>query len=144
MGVTIDLASIVAGGAPGSQALGGDRDEPSLEGVTVLLVEDQALIALELQMELEMAGATVIGPVANLSDAVAAAEAGGFAVAILDIDLVGEDVFPVADILVERGVPFVFHTGHGIKADLAQSYEAPVCIKPLPGDAIIRALAQLI
>ena len=142
MGVTIDLASIAAS-TPDSKVIGSDDPQPSLEGVTVLLVEDQALIAMELQTELEMAGATVIGPIGRLADAVAAARAGGFAVAILDIDLVGEDVFPAADILVERGVPFVFHTGHGSKADLAESYEAPVCIKPLPGKAIVRVLSGL-
>jgi DNA-binding response OmpR family regulator len=108
----------------------------------VLLVEDEALIAMELEMALENAGAVVVGPVYSLPTALEAARATELAAAVLDVDLGGRDVFPVADLLLARGVPFVFHTGHGRRLVLGRDYpDAPVCKKPTSGERVVRVLA---
>lgn len=120
-------------------------DTHVLNGQTILLVEDEALIAMEIEMSLEAAGAKVYGPVPDLAGAVAAAQAERFDAAVLDIDLGGEEVFPVARILLRRRVPFLFHTGHGLRRDLEQEFpEAPVCKKPMPGDQLARHIAALV
>lgn len=116
----------------------------SLEGLTILLVEDEALIGLDLQMTLEDAGATVLGPLPSLSNAIHAAREDRFDAAVLDIDLQGKDVFPAAEILVERGIPFLFHTGHGTKAALAERFaDVPVCPKPAAAKPLLETLRQL-
>ena len=66
-------------------------------------------------------------------------------VAVLDVDLNGKDAYPAADVLEDRGIPFVFHTGHGTKRELRASYPtAPVIKKPTPPEEIITQLAKLV
>lgn len=120
------------------------HDDEPLAGVRILLVEDEALVAMDIEMTLQAAGATVLPPVATLSGAVVAADKGGFDIAVLDIMLRGEEVFPVADKLQARGVPIAFHSGHGKAASLAQTYPAAaICAKPCRGSEMIRHLARL-
>jgi DNA-binding response OmpR family regulator len=122
-----------------------EADARKLKGLTILLVEDEALIAMELEMVLEAFGAIVRGPVPDLDAALAAARDERFDAAVLDIDLGGEDVFPVAEVLQSRHVPFLFHTGHGLRHELAQDYpEVPVCAKPMPGERLARHVAALL
>lgn len=105
-----------------------------LAGRCILLVEDQTLIALEIEMALLDAGARVLGPAVRLSRGLEIAQANLSAIeaAILDIDLNGEDVFPLAALLRANDVPFLFHTGHGTRAALAAEFASvPVCTKPI-------------
>jgi CheY-like chemotaxis protein len=96
----------------------------------VLLVEDEALIALLLEdmllsFECELAGAS-----ANLDEALSAAQTGDFDLALVDLSLAGKLTYPVADILKARRIPFVFVTGHGA-AGLEPAYaDALVLEKP--------------
>lgn len=108
------------------------RPEPSLRGKRILVVDDQALIALDLQAELEDRGAVVVGPYFGLASAMnAIVVGGGIDAAILDVDLGDGDVFPLADRLTEGGVPFVFHTGHGDLDELQARYgQVTVLLKP--------------
>jgi two-component SAPR family response regulator len=85
----------------------------SLEGVRVLVVEDDFLVSLLLDDMLSADGGTVLGPVARLADALAAATSADCDVAVLDINLAGERVDPVAAVLADRNSPFVFVTGYG-------------------------------
>lgn len=127
-------------GGPGARPHEGDPAK--LADRRILLVEDEILIAIELEMALEDAGAVVVGPIPGLAAAIEAARTADVAAAILDIDLAGHDVFPAADILRARGVPFVFHTGHGRRVELGHDYPAvPVCKKPMSGDRVVRILA---
>jgi DNA-binding NtrC family response regulator len=122
-----------------------EADARILNGRTILLVEDEALIAMELEMVLEAYGAQIHGPIPDLASAKEAAETGRFDAAILDVDLCGEDVFPVAKVLQNRNVPFLFHTGHATRGELGEDYpDAPVCKKPMAGDQLARHLAALI
>jgi CheY-like chemotaxis protein len=87
--------------------------EQTLEGRRVLVVEDEYLLADDLTHALEQAGAAVLGPVPGIEEALAliAAET-QIDAAVLDVNLRGEMVFPVADALVARGIPFAFATGY--------------------------------
>ena len=78
----------------------------------ILLVEDEYLIAWALQDELQGSGAHVIGPAASVEDALALLASEPVDGAILDVSLDREKVFPVAEALSERGIPFVFATGY--------------------------------
>ena len=79
-----------------------------LAGKTVLVVEDELMIALDIVDCLIQAGAKVIGPCTSLEDARKIAGDGEIDLAILDIDLGGREVFPAARILGARGIPFLF------------------------------------
>lgn len=137
---------------PGSSARGGgfdplaERNDGSLAGRRVLLVEDELMLALDVQLALEDAGAHVLGPIDDLADGLALLEReSGIDAAILDIDLHGEDVFPLAERLRARGVPFLFHTGHGERAALTRHFErVTVCTKPVLTEALVRAVRDLL
>jgi CheY-like chemotaxis protein len=97
----------------------------------VLLVEDEGLVALMLEDLLEDLGCEVAASLASVRSALAWIEAGGSAdMALLDVNLSGEAVFPVADALSERGVPFVFATGYGEGHD-PRFKGAPLLGKPI-------------
>ncbi|CAN7692815.1 response regulator [Rhizobium sp. LjRoot98] len=85
----------------------------NLEGRRILVVEDEYILASELCDELEREGAIVVGPVGQLEKAIELIEATDrIDYAILDVNLGNEPVFPVADLLAKRKVPFVFATGY--------------------------------
>ena len=116
-----------------------------LKGRRILVVEDEVIVALEIAMALEERGADVVGPAYSLDAAVAMARAGGIDAAVLDVDLQGEDVFPAAEVLMAAGVPFLFHTGHGQRADLKARFDgAVVCSKPTLSEDLAAALASLL
>ncbi len=83
-----------------------------LIGKRVLIVEDEFLVALGLQDNLMSLGCVVVGPAGSLADAMNLAETETVDAAILDVNLRGELVFPVADVLADRGVPMIFCSGH--------------------------------
>ena len=85
----------------------------SLSGRRILIVEDEALVAMMLEDELESLGLSIVASCGSVSDALRAIDDKAPDVAILDVNLGGEFVYPVADRLLERGIPFVFVTGYG-------------------------------
>jgi CheY-like chemotaxis protein len=87
-----------------------------MAGLRVVVVEDEALISLALAEMLEELGHQVVGPFATLAKADAAVQSEQFDVALLDIQLGHEEAYPLADILLSRGVPFAFMTGHDTRA----------------------------
>jgi CheY-like chemotaxis protein len=101
----------------------------------VLIVEDEIVVALFLEDLLAEFGYEVAGVAARLEEAMARAEAPDFAVAVLDVHLNGRDVFPLADRLAERGLPFIFATGYGARGIPERHASRPVLQKPfLPAD----------
>ena len=121
---------------------------PSLQSRSILIVEDEGLLALDMEFALIDAGADVLGPVVDvkggldlLSDPDLAIDA-----AILDLDLRGVPVYPIADLLKSRNVPFVFHTGHGRAEELQQRYgeDLAVFTKPSRIESILAKLAGMI
>ncbi|HEY5071023.1 MAG TPA: HWE histidine kinase domain-containing protein [Caulobacteraceae bacterium] len=124
------------GVAGASLGAGGSGD---IRGVTVLIVEDAVLLALELEAGLTEAGALVVGTAADLAEAERML-ALSFDVAVLDANLNGEAVTPVATALRARGTPFIFATGYGEPCQAPDGFEAPVVRKPYNVHQIAAAL----
>lgn len=117
---------------------------PALFGLQVLVVEDEPMVAMVLEDMLADLGCTLAGSAATLSEALTAI-AGGVEVdaAILDVNLGGQKIFPVADILAERGVPFVFSTGFG-PSDLVERYPGhPLLHKPYRPEELAQVLVEI-
>ena len=87
------------------------NDNSPLSGVTVLVVEDDLLLAMDLEDTLVGMGAVVVGVCHTLDEAMARADAEDFAVAVLDFSLGSDSVTPLARRLARRNVPFILHTG---------------------------------
>jgi CheY-like chemotaxis protein len=114
-----------------------------LRSMRVLIVEDEHLVALALADDLEEAGAIVVGPAATVGGALDLVQQHELDAAVLDIRLNKQFVFPVADTLMERGVPFLFTTGYD--ADMLPSDYAhvPKCEKPASASTVLDILASL-
>jgi two-component sensor histidine kinase/DNA-binding response OmpR family regulator len=97
----------------------------------VMIVEDEALIGLMMKDALTGLGLAVMGPFSTLGDALRAARTDDVDFAILDVNLGGEWVYPVADLLASRGVPFVFVTGYGTDGLDDRFAQTPVFEKPI-------------
>ena len=114
-----------------------------MPGKTILIVEDEPLIAMMLEDFLESLGHAVIGTCESVEDALARVTAGGFDLAIIDVQLKdGKQVWPVADRLAESGTPFILATGGHVDPPPAKHAAAPVLCKPYTIDAIGPALEQ--
>ncbi|PWJ14448.1 response regulator [Jannaschia seohaensis] len=121
----------------------GPESAAMLNDMNILVVEDEALVALDISMILEERGAAVCGPCGTIEEAYKAIDR-EIDAAILDVDLHGRSVFPVADRLREKGTPFVFHTGRYDTETLEKRYGGvPVLEKPAGDDAIVKMLARL-
>jgi two-component sensor histidine kinase len=121
-----------------SSANGGGK----VQGMKVIIVEDAILLAMELEAGLEDAGATVLGSAALLEEAMALVDLPMDA-AILDCNLNGSSVSPVAEALAARGVPFLFATGYGENRGAPEGFDAPIIRKPYDVAQITTALAEL-
>ncbi len=112
-----------------------------LNGRHVLVVEDEYFIADDLRRAFEESGAQVIGPVGSVDDALAMIEeCPRIDGAVLDINLREVMVFPVADALKARGVPFVFATGYEDSAVPSRLRDAAHCEKPIEPTRLAEAL----
>jgi len=115
----------------------------SLRGARVLIVEDAVLLAMELETGLSDAGAEVVGPAYELEEALALLNQ-PLDAAVLDANLNGHSVTPVAEALAARGVPFVFATGYGEAAGAPGGFDAPVIRKPYDVTQVAAAVAELL
>lgn len=111
-----------------------------LTGVRVLVVEDEAAIAMLLEDMLLDFGCEVVGPVGRLAAALKTAKEETFGVAILDVNLAGEPIYPIAEALDGRGVPFLFSTGYGASGIQDPFRDRPVVQKPFTQQELKRAL----
>jgi two-component sensor histidine kinase/CheY-like chemotaxis protein len=125
--------------AAGLHVILGARTGPEPEPVApakvvagrVLLVEDEALVAMMMRDILLELGLSVAGPFCTPAEAVTAARDDGVDAAILDVNLGGELIYPVADALAARGVPFVFVTGYGAESIDGRFAHVPILQKPI-------------
>ena len=108
----------------------------------VLLVEDEALVAMMIQESLTEFGFHVIGPVCTVSEAEAVAKDGQSEAAVLDINLGDGLVYSVAEILAARGVPFVFVTGYDAESVDSRFREIPVLQKPIEREMLQKIFVQ--
>jgi DNA-binding response OmpR family regulator len=119
--------------------------KPGLQGLRILVVEDETQVASLLEEDLLSTGAEVIGPAGSVDEAlllIAAAE-GRLSAAVLDFNLNGTMVSPVADRLAALGVPFVFATGYGADCDRGLHTAAPVLAKPFSLHRLVAAIKGL-
>lgn len=109
----------------------------------ILVVEDDPLIAMDLQRILEDAGAVVIGPASNLAKALDLFERHPLDIAVLDVRLETGDSLPLADLLSERSLPFIFQTSDpNLIAGLYPG--APVLRKPFRPQELVAELVALL
>ena len=111
---------------------------------SILIVEDEPLIAMMIEDFLEVLGKSLAGSVDTVEAALTLIAAGGIDAAILDVNLRGgEKSFPVAEALAARGIPFVFATG-GSQDTVADAYrDRPTLPKPFTMDGVAKALDAL-
>ena len=102
-----------------------------LSGQRVLIVEDEYFLAQDLAEYLNHLGVEVVGPVGTVTDALELLHYADIQGAVLDINLRGERVYPVADVLEQKQVPFVFASGYGGELEPNAYTDIPRCIKPL-------------
>ncbi len=113
-----------------------------LAGKRVLVVEDELLVAMLVEDMLLDAGCVIVGPFARVAEAMAAARTMPVDVALLDVNVAGEMVFPVAYILEERGIPFLFVTGYGQAALPRDRPDWAACTKPFRPDHLFDCLTR--
>ena len=119
----------------------GPAQAEGVRGRRILIVEDAVLLALELEAGLTEAGAKVVATAADVAEALKLSEL-AFDVAVLDANLNGASVTPVAKALAARGKPFIFATGYGEGASAPDGFDAPVVRKPYNVAQIAVAVAE--
>ena len=107
---------------------------------SILIVEDEPLIAMMLEDFLDSLGHSVRGICDSVHGALDEVEKGGFDLAILDVNLKGENVWPVASLLREKNVPFVSATGGHVDPPPPEFNDAPVIEKPYTVDRVTPAI----
>jgi CheY-like chemotaxis protein len=114
-----------------------------LEGLRVLVVEDEPVVAMCLEDMLEALGCVTVGPANRLSAGMDLAERETLDAAILDINLGGERSTTIAETLRRRGVPFVFASGYGTPPE-GFDEGMPMIEKPYREVDVARALNALL
>lgn len=121
-----------------------DHFQPLLSRLAVLLVEDEAIISFLIEDTLLELGCRSVTNVSGVAEALTALEEGRPDVAVLDVNLDGEEVYPVAERLKEHGIPFVFTTGYGRDGLKPEWAETPVVSKPFRADMLAKALLSVL
>ena len=122
--------------APPSQMAMMSAAQLSIPGNRILVVEDEALVAMALCATLGDLGYVVVGPYSRISEAIGALRTNSIDAAILDINLGGEMVYPLADVLADARIPFVFVTGYGAEEIRHRYDRIPILQKPIETDAL--------
>jgi CheY-like chemotaxis protein len=116
-----------------------------LRGRTLLLVEDEYIVAADLAIRLEDVGAEIVGPAGSVEEALELVQSQGGRLdgAVLDVNLAGQRVYPVADALMAKGVPFVLTTGYDASSIDIKYAGVPRCEKPVDPAALARSLTTI-
>jgi CheY-like chemotaxis protein len=110
----------------------------------VLVIEDEALIAMLIEDMIHDSGDEMAGSAGRLTDAVALAQGTQADVALLDINLGGALAYPVADVLRERGVPIVFTSGYGSAGLIERFQDCPILDKPFDQPSLEKAIHAIL
>jgi DNA-binding response OmpR family regulator len=119
------------------------RDRDAASSLRILLVEDEMMVALHLESIVAEFGHEVVGPVSRLEAALETARHEALDMAILDVNLDGVEVYPVADALTARGIPCLFTTGYGTGGVRAAYRDHRILQKPYRADDLAAAIAEL-
>jgi CheY-like chemotaxis protein len=109
----------------------------------VLVVEDELLVALDIESIVIEAGMAVIGPASTAAEALRLIETTAFEAALIDANLNGEPIDEVAGALSERGIPFAYVTGYG-RESLPAAHPAPIVTKPFDAAQLVAAVRRLL
>lgn len=113
--------------------------------LALLIVEDDEAVGLNLAAAAEDVGAAVVGPVSSVAEALVRLDSGGIDGAVIDVRLQDRDITPVALRLIEKGVPFVIHSGYALPDDLAAMYLEPrVVMKPADPELVMNHVLRLV
>ncbi|TJZ91866.1 response regulator [Paracoccus gahaiensis] len=115
-----------------------------MKGRHVLVVEDELLILLEIEDTLSNLGAEVVGPASHVDAALHLATEASLDAAILDVNIKGGNTFAVADVLAERGIPFVFCTGYSAWVIEERHRDRPRLTKPYTAKELERQVLHLL
>ena len=118
-------------------------DTAALQGLRVLVVEDEMMVSMLIEDMLTDLGCTVVGPASRLDEAIALVDEAQIDCAVLDVNLGGQPIFPLADLLRERGVTFAFATGYGDAGLRETDRGSPVLQKPFREGDLARILTDL-
>jgi len=110
---------------------------------SILIVEDEAMIAMMLEEYLDALGHSVMGSAANIEEAFSLLESGTPDLAILDCYLGSDEIWPVADILMERNIPLILSSGGSISALPDRYVSCPMLQKPYTIGALSRVLEHI-
>jgi two-component SAPR family response regulator len=114
-----------------------------IAGCRILVVEDEMLIALVIEDVLQSIGGVIVGPVATLEKALKLAGEETLDAAILDVTIRGGKVYPVAELLLSRGIPFLFASGYGDWALPPALRDKPRLMKPFTAAALEEQIGLL-
>ncbi len=129
---------ITPAGEPPQAAV--DHASQPLAGLRLLIVEDETLVAMLIEDILSEAGCVIVGPAASREQALELARSESYDGALLDVNLAGEPIYPVAEVVAERQIPFVFVTGYG-GASLDPRFSGSAAVqKPFGADTLIAAV----
>ena len=121
-----------------------NEQTPDLTDLQILVVEDEAPIALQLEDMLTELGATVVGPASRVRQALQLLQEQRVDTAVLDLNIAGELVYPVAEALETKGLPYIFATGYGVSG-LAEPYRSRVVLqKPFSRRELLRAIREVL
>lgn len=118
-------------------------DLASLRGLRVLVVEDEMMVSMLIEDMLADMGCEVIGPASRLDEGIELSHSAQIDCAVLDVNLGGQPIFPLADILREKGCPFAFATGYGDAGLRDVDRGALVLQKPFREGDLARVLSEL-
>jgi DNA-binding NarL/FixJ family response regulator len=125
-----------------SRSAPGRSEASNLSGMRVFVVEDEFLLSMQIEEELLSRGCSMIGPFSKLADAIAAAPRHQFDLALLDINLNGEMVYPLADELMRRRIPIVMVSGYGT-SNIPERFRAtPRVPKPYDPKVLFETIRQ--
>lgn len=120
----------------------GDRNGTA-DRLKILLVEDEILVALVLEDSIEGLGHEIVATAGTVQHALDIVKQKRLDLAILDVNVAGQHVFPVADLLAERGIPFCFATGYGKRGLKAPYQDCPVLMKPFTERQLAEMIARI-
>jgi DNA-binding response OmpR family regulator len=118
--------------------------DTTLSGLRILVVEDEAIIAMLIEDALEGAGSVVVGPYATVVEALQVAQLPGIDFALLDVSLLDGKVYPVAQELFRRDVPFLLISGYGEDAVPPEHSGWPYQSKPFTCDDLLNRMRRLL
>ena len=118
-------------------------DSSKLQGLRVLVVEDEMMVSMLIEDMLSDLGCTVVGPASRLDEAIELANSAAIDCAVLDVNLGGQPIFPLADLLRAKGAPFAFATGYGDAGLRDVDKGSPVLQKPFREADLARVLGEL-